>query len=351
VTTDPAAPALRILDRSRRKAAPVSATRSPHRWRPSRAGALAAVLSLGLAGCGGATIEDEAASGGGSAGSAECGDVNIAVNPWVGYEANAAVLAEVAETQLGCTVELKNLKEEVAWQGFATGEVDAVVENWAHEDLKQQYIEEQKVAVDGGPTGNIGQIGWYVPPWMVEEYPDITNWETLNGYSEMFKTSESGDKGQLLDGDPSFVTNDEALVANLDLNFQVVYAGSEAALITAFRQAEANRTPLIGYFYSPQWFLSEVPLVKVDLPPYTEGCDADPEKIACDYPEYTLDKIIRADFAEENGPGYQLIKNFTWTNDDQNLVAKYIAEDGMSPEEAAKKWVGENQDKVDAWLP
>ena len=65
----------------------------------------------------------------------------------------------------------------------------------------------------------------------------------------MFKTSESGDKGQLLDGDPCFVTNDEALVKNLDLNYKVVVAGSEAALIQSFRKAEENKTPLLGYFY------------------------------------------------------------------------------------------------------
>ena len=121
----------------------------------------------------------------------------------------------------------------------------------------------------------------------------------------MFKTTESGGKGQLLDGDPSFVTNDEALVKNLNLNYKVVYAGSEAALIQAFRQAEANKTPLIGYFYEPQWFMSEVPLVKVNLPPYTEGCDADAEKIACDYPKYDLDKIVATKFVEAGGPAVQ----------------------------------------------
>ena len=45
-----------------------------------------------------------------------------------------------------------------------------------------------------------------------------------------------------------------------------------------------------------------------------------------------------------------LVKNFEWTNDDQNVVAKYIAEDGMSPEDAAAKWIEENPDKVEAWL-
>ena len=45
-----------------------------------------------------------------------------------------------------------------------------------------------------------------------------------------------------------------------------------------------------------------------------------------------------------------LIKNFKWTNDDQNEVSTYIAKDGMSPDDAAKKWVDANPDKVDAWL-
>ena len=45
-----------------------------------------------------------------------------------------------------------------------------------------------------------------------------------------------------------------------------------------------------------------------------------------------------------------LVQNFTWTNEDQNVVAGYIADDGMSPEEAAAKWVEENPDKVEAWL-
>ena len=32
------------------------------------------------------------------------------------------------------------------------------------------------------------------------------------------------------------------------------------------------------------------------------------------------------------------------------MVATYIAKDGMSPEDAAKKWIDANPDKVKAWL-
>jgi glycine betaine/proline transport system substrate-binding protein len=318
-----------------------------------RAVVLAAALGLLVSGCGGAKVgEGTSPSGAASAsGGKACGAVNIAINPWVGYEANAAVIAYVAEKQLGCAVTKKDLKEEVAWQGFGTGEVDAIVENWGHDDLKEKYIEQQKVAAEAGATGNTGVIGWYVPPWMAAKYPDITDWKNLNKYADLFKTSESGGKGQMLDGDPSFVTNDAALVKNLKLNYKVVYAGSEAALITGFRQAEAQQKPMLGYFYEPQWFLAELELVKVNLPPYTEGCDADAEKVACDYPPYELDKIVSTKFAQSGSPAYDLVKNFTWTNDDQNLVAKYISEDKMTPEQAAEKWVTDNPDKVKAWLP
>ncbi|MGH3729769.1 MAG: ABC transporter substrate-binding protein [Micromonosporaceae bacterium] len=305
--------------------------------------ALVAVLAAG--GCGG-----ERVGGGDDANKADCGEFNIAINPWVGYEANAAVIAEVAESELGCKVTKKDLKEEVAWQGFGTGEVDVVVENWGHPDLKKKYIEDQKTAVEAGSTGVKGEIGWYVPPWLAKKHPDITNWENLNKYASMFRTSESGDKGQLLDGDPSFVTNDEALVKNLKLNYKVVYGGSETALIQAFRNAEKNKTPVIGYFYSPQWLLSEIELVKVKLPPYQDGCDADPEKVACDYPTYDLDKIASKKFIDENGPAAQLVKKFQWTNEDQNTVARWIAEDKMSPEAAGKKWVKENPDNVKEWI-
>ena len=332
--------------------------------RPAVGGAvLGAVVALVLSGCGGAKVGEtstsaasvaasaagsSAASGGATA--AACGTVNIAVNPWVGYEANAAVVAYVLKNSLGCTVVKKDLKEDISWQGFGTGEVDVVLENWGHPELTKKYITDQKVAVDLGPTGNKGIIGWYVAPWMAKKYPDITDYKNLNKYADLFKTSESGGKGQLLDGDPSYVTNDEALVTNLKLNYKVVYAGSETALITAFRQSEKNQKPILGYFYEPQWFLSEVPLVHINLPPYTEGCDADVKKVACDYAPYVLNKVASTKFADSGSPAAAMIKKFQWTNDDQNTVAKSIAEDKLTPEDAAKKWVEANPDKVKAWI-
>jgi glycine betaine/proline transport system substrate-binding protein len=313
-----------------------------------RGAALAAVGMLALGACGSTAPALVPAPG---VQPADCGALRIAVNPWVGYEANAAVIAYLARQELGCDVKLVKETEAKSWQHLVEGKVDAIVENWGHDDLKKRYIDNEKLAVEAGLTGNRGVIGWYVPPWMKQEYPDITNWRNLNKYSTLFRTSKSGTKGQLLDGDPTYVTNDKALVANLKLNYKVVYAGSEGALIDAFRRAEANKTPLLGYFYSPQWLLSEIDLVHISLPDYTPGCDANPETVACDYQPYDLDKIANRKFAYSGSPAATLIKNFRWTNEDQNQVARDITDRGLTPDQAAKKWLDGHRAVWTKWLP
>jgi glycine betaine/proline transport system substrate-binding protein len=319
--------------------------------RAVRRAALMAVLGLSLAACGGGNIQNAPAPSGGGGQAASCGKLNMAINPWVGYEASAHVVGYVAKSKLGCEVEYKNVKEEVAWQGMGNGEVDVVIENWGHPDLVQKYITDQKTAQDAGVNGNVGVIGWYVPPWMAAQYPDITDWNNLNKYADLFKTSESGDQGQFLGSDPTFVTNDQALIDNLDLNYKIVNSGSEAASITAFQKATEQKTPLIGYFYDPQWVHSQIKLVKVNLPEWTEGCDADPKAVACDYPLYTLNKIVGTSFVENGGDAYTLVKNFSWTNEDQNQVADYITNQGMTADEAGAKWVADNEATWSAWMP
>ncbi|MEV7006088.1 ABC transporter substrate-binding protein [Streptosporangium sp. NPDC051022] len=309
---------------------------------------LAGVLTLALAaGCGGAKVEAVSGPARPSAG----GTVKIAVNPWVGYEASAGVIAYLLEKKLGYTVERKELAEQVSWEGFEKGDVDVIVENWGHEDLKKTFIQGRKVAVEAGSTGNKGVIGWYVPKWMVDKYPDITDYRNLNKYASLFRTPESGGKGQLLFGDPSYVSNEEALIKNLGLDLKVVVGGSEAALIESATQAQKQRRPLLFYFWNPHWLFSRIDLVRINLPPHTPGCDADPKKVACDYAELDLDKIVSRRFAESGGRAYQLVRNFSWTNAAQNAVADDITNHGMSVEEAARKWVEANESVWSPWIP
>ncbi len=130
-----------------------------------------------------------AACGGGRLGESErrrerTRPVNIAVNPWTGSAANAAVISYLLKEKLGYDVTLKDLKEGVDWQGFETGEVDAILEVWGHDADRKTFIDDKKVAQDAGQMGVNGTIGWYVPGWMAKEHPDITDWNNLNKYAD-----------------------------------------------------------------------------------------------------------------------------------------------------------------------
>ena len=319
-----------------------------------------AVLALVLGACssppgGSGAPSAPAASGAAPSGSAAGGakgTVKIAINPWVGAEANVAVVKSLLEDKLGYTVTATPLAEEVAWPGFETGEIDVILENWGHPDLEKKYITDTGVAQDAGLNGVDGIIGWYVPEWMATQYPDIVDSENLNKYAELFKTSESGEQGQFLGSDPTFVTNDEALIKNLDLNFKVVYSGSEAAhdhgIPAGHRPEDAAARLLLRPAVAPQQDQAGQG--------QPAGLDRGLRRrarttVACDYPLYKLNKIVATTFADSGGDAATLVKNFSWTNEDQNLVADYITNQGMSADDAGDKWVADNEAKWSAWMP
>lgn len=315
---------------------------------PVLAAALAGVLGLTSA-CGGGT--DIAAIDPPGAAPVACGTINLALNPSVGYQANLAVVSYLAKERLGCTVNEVEQSPEDSWKGIEAGSIDAILENWGHDAQKIEFIDQKRVAVIQGVTGNEGAAGWYVPPWLAAAYPAITDHKNLNDFADMLQTTKSGAQGQFLAVDAASSATDAALIANLGLDYKVVYAGSEDALIKAFERAEKNRIPLLGHFYAPQWFLAEVPLVKVGLPPHTPGCDDDPARVKCDYRPYDLDKIARKAFAESGNPAAELIKNFEWSNDEQNEVARLLTVDKLSRDDAAKRWLDANGDVWQDWLP
>jgi glycine betaine/proline transport system substrate-binding protein len=277
---------------------------------------------------------------------AECGDWGVAMHAWVGYTASAQVLTNVAES-LGCNITQTTLDEAgVTYDAMEAGSVDVIVEDWGG-GRWQEWVDRGAIQ-EVGSNGNVGLIGMFVPAWMAEEYPDITDGANLNKYADLFKNSESGDKGAWYEGPPGYTTIGEKLIAANDLNYKIISTGSEAALIELFSAAAENKTPALGYFYEPQNFLAKVPLARVNFPA-NDWTDAEKASGLTDYPETQLQKLATTKLMESGSPFASLLKNFSWTNEDQNMVALDI-ESGMTPEEAAQKWIDANKDKVDAWI-
>lgn len=318
---------------------------------PRLGAAAAAVAALAVAalttGCGATQVTTTNAFS-----QADPSTVRLVVNSWTGSAANVAVAQYLLEHQLHYKVETTQIDEIPAWNALSTGNADAIMEDWGHADQQKTYVDKQKTVQMGGKLGAVGHIGWYVPKYVADQHPDITSWKNLDKYKKLFMTPESGGKGQLLGGSPSYVTNDPALIKNLGLDYKVVYAGSEAAEIAQIRQAYAKRKPLLFYWYVPQWLTQELAFTEVKLPPYNDKCGlGDPAKINCAYPTYKLDKVFSKAFVKRGGKAYEFLRSFHWTARDQNEVAGLIADKKMTPQDAARQWVQEHPAVWRQWLP
>jgi glycine betaine/proline transport system substrate-binding protein len=322
----------------------------------------ALVLSMALvaAACSNVSNGNAGSSGGGGATGGGVPDnsgitIKIAVSPWKGSEANANVAKNLLEQKLGYTVQLVPIDEYAQFPALKRGDLDATLEVWpsGHAGDYQKYIQSNNGVIDAGQLGVIGQIGWWIPTYMLTAHPDFATAAGLKGNESLFSTAESGSAGQLLDGDPSFVTFDQPIADNLGLNFKVIYAGSEAAELAALDAAYQKQQPFLFYFWTPHWAQSKYDLTMVQLPAVTPACtDAalnDPSKYACAYPQDNLYKAFSDKLQSKAPAAFAFLSAMSYTNDDQTAIVRDNT-NGMTPEAAAQKWIDANPSTWQPWV-
>lgn len=310
------------------------------------------VLGAVLAATAGLVSSGSALGGAGQS----CGTVTLNEQAWAGSTANTYVAKYVLEKRLGCKVNITKITEIPVFQAMADGKVDAVLEDWQHVDQYKQYVTKQKSVVLVGSNGLIGHIGWFIPRYLLKQYPEFKTWRGLKGKESVFRSPESGSQGMFLGGDPSYVQKDKELIQALGLNFKHVTVGAEPAEVARFTQLIKQRKPVIFYWWTPQYLNASLDLVEVKLPPRFKGCKDDAsaggdiKQYRCAYDAYPLMKLFGKKFAQSGSPAVKVLRNFRWSNADQNLVAKWIAGDKVKPDLAAERWVKANAAKVNAWL-
>jgi len=303
-----------------------------------------------------AVVASAVAAGSASSRATACGNVTLNENAWAGSTSNVYVVKYVLENKLGCKVKVTDITEgQPNFQAMADGKIDAVLEDWQNLASFPQYTKNGSL-VNLGSNGITGVIGWYIPRYLLKQYPQFATWKGIKGKESVFKSPESGSQGMFLGGDPSYVQKDKALIAGLGLNLKHVVAGAEPAQVARWSQLYKQKKPVIFYWYDPQYLNAQYDLVQVKLPARFKGCQddekkgGDPKKYACAYPSYRLDKVISSKFAKSGSPAVSVIKKFTWTSKDQNTVANLISGKKMKPDKAAETWVKANPGKVALWL-
>jgi glycine betaine/proline transport system substrate-binding protein len=285
--------------------------------------------------------------------------IRLIENNWSASSLNVNVAKIILEEEFDYEVEIIALDENAQWAAIAAGEADASLEVWpsGHAENVAQYIDDLEVIENAGLLGVIGKISWFVPTYVVEEYPELATYEGFldDDLAAIFTTAETGDKGRFLGPAPGWVQYDAEIIENLDMNLEVVFAGSEEAILAELSSAYAREEPIVFYFYTPHSVFAEYDLTAVALPQYTEECyegvaDGDSSGVACDYPADELFKIVASDLSERAPEAYNLLRNFSYTAEDQIGMIAQVELEGLSFEEAAQEWVDENEDIWMKWL-
>jgi glycine betaine/proline transport system substrate-binding protein len=302
---------------------------------------LLASVALAVAACGGAAAPKPT--------------IKLAENPWSASSLNVNVAKILLEQKLGYKVEIVSIDENAQFPALAKGDLSASLEVWpsGHAADIKQYID-GKLVDNIGLLGPTGQIGWFMPQYVVDDHPEMKTWEGLKdpAIAKLFATAETGDNGAFYTGDASYVQYDGDIIKNLGLHMQVVPAGSEAALLSALDAAYSRRQPILFYLWTPHSAFNKYKLVQLKLPAYTDACYANAASggVACDYPPDPLFKIAWPGLKAAAPDAYQFLSKFNYAIDDQlDLMGKMDANGGDAAK-AAQAWIDANPTKWQAWL-
>lgn len=285
-------------------------------------------------------------------GGGEKATITMIENPWPASELNAAVAKIIIEKELGNPVEIIALDENAQWDALSAGDADANLEVWpsGHGERIAEYIDNLGTVENGGLLGPVGEIGWFVPTYVIEANPALATWEGYKDAAADFASAETGDLGRFLGADPSWVQYDEQIIANLGLPFQVVWTGSEDALLAEVSSAYSRQEPVLFYFYSPHAIFQQFDLTQVELPAYSDECYADAAMVDCAYPKDELMKIFSAGLKDKAAAVHTFLSNMSYGSDAQ-IEMLAMLNDGKTVDEAAQAWVDAHEDVWKAWLP
>ena len=89
----------------------------------------------------------------------------------------------------------------------------------------------------------------------------------------------------------------------------------------------------------------------IDFPPYTAGCrPEDGGDGKCGSPDGYLKKAVNADFPKTHPAAAKMFKKMSFSTSQIGAMAALVDVDKMTHEDAAKKWLADNESVWKAWM-
>jgi glycine betaine/proline transport system substrate-binding protein len=289
------------------------------------------------------------------------GEVNIIDNTYGSQPVQAALLAKVIN-EFGGDAKVTTMADiPSAWKVMGTTPNAIQPEMWTGlypDEVKQYITDEKSVVTSRSPT--IGAEGWFVPTYVIKgdpsrnikpTCPGLPDWRALNDCVNAFKTAATGDKGQYMNGMKAWVSyyGDDDRIKNLGLNYEMTFAGSEAALMAEWKRNYEAGKPFLALLWGPTYIALKYDVTKVEFPPHSAECYATTH--ACDWPDIDIQNTASAKLPDGHPLAWQIVKKYDLGNDQLRTMMLSITDDGMTTQQAVDKWFGENRAIWEKWAP
>lgn len=285
--------------------------------------------------------------------------IKLTLHDWTGQLITTNLMGEILK-QAGYNVEYVQADYLAQFAGLETGDLHVAMEMWetTGRDAMDASAATGKTEVLG-PTGMKAKEEWWYPSYMKEKCPGLPNWEALKdaACAEAFSTAETAPKGRYLGGPVTWGGFDDERVTALDLPFEVIHAGTDAALFAELESAYQRQAPIMLWIYAPHWAPAKYEGEWVEFPEYTAECYADPAwggnpdaAYDCGKPFGEIWKVGWAGVKDKWPGAYNAIKAFTIDNDEMGAMITEVDLNGKTVDEVTATWMGANEARWKPWI-
>ena len=283
--------------------------------------------------------------------------IKIVTNNWTSQVVLSNVVGQVLQSQ-GLNVEYKPSDSQLQFTAIAAGDMDFQVEVWEGSMAESFEKSLGAGAVDYGAHQAVTREDWWYPAYMNEMCPGLPDWKALDACAAKLATAETGAKGRFVGPPADWGKHYSERIASLNMNFQEVPVGQAATLWAELQAAYDRKEPIVLFNWTPNFIEAKFEGQFVDFPKYEPACLSDPKwgqnpdaLYDCGAPASGYLKKVGSKQIEEKWPkAAAILKKVNFTNPQIAAAAALVDVDGMTPEDAAKKWIETNQDSVKSWL-
>jgi len=283
--------------------------------------------------------------------------IKLTLHDWTGQLITTQIMGEVLQ-QAGYTVDYVQADYIAQFAGLKSGDLHVAMEIW--ETTGRDAMDE---ATATGMVENLGETGmqaieeWWYPLYMKEQCPGLPNWEALNDCAEAFSTPETAPNGRYLGGPVTWGGYDDERAEALELDYEVVHAGTDAALFAELESAYQRKAPILLWVYTPHWAPAKYEGEWVEFPAYTAECYNDPAwgsnpdmAYDCGKPRGPIWKVAWSGVKDQWPGAHEAIQAFTLNNDEMSQMIVEVDLDGKKLDDVVAAWMEANQDRWKAWI-